>query len=346
MSVAPIAVSDQAAESRTWRQFRRALLVVALAVGVGGLLYGVETGLLGCEHRCVENPVDAMMRSFGLAHFAVGWLFLFTSPGLRRPGSLLHLLGWSAAGVALCLVYQAGGATKSPLVLMAFYGVFLVHEVRDEADLFRRYGDAPDAPGSERFLSALSLAVSLLLMTLLAGVHLVHGLWRRQTPILLDADAGPLLVGWTGLLIATILVGQRAFRLGRELHGGLGEIAVLYAPLLRVYAAILAILLLGSLLGSVGLNLIILLHVAAWLVFVHHQLGRSPPPTADAWAWLRRTPAGFLTLHLGAVILILVLFALRVHAWERSGWVCDALAKSSFPYWSLMHIAMAFARPR
>jgi len=37
---------------------------------------------------------------------------------------------------------------------------------------------------------------------------------------------------------------------------------------------------------------------------------------------------------------------LRVYVWERSGWACQLLATSSFPYWSLMHISMSFWRPR
>jgi hypothetical protein len=53
-----------------------------------------------------------------------------------------------------------------------------------------------------------------------------------------------------------------------------------------------------------------------------------------------------VTLHAGVVVLILVLLALRQYAWERSGWGCQLLAASSFPYWSLMHISMAFWRPR
>ena len=43
---------------------------------------------------------------------------------------------------------------------------------------------------------------------------------------------------------------------------------------------------------------------------------------------------------------LLVLLALRVHLWQRSGLLCDLLKGSNFPYWSLMHIAMAYWHPR
>src|SRR5215207_5493386 len=129
---AEVVAGDWAA-SLTWRQFRTAAVFVALAVGVGCLLYGVEKWLFDPPRRFVENPAEMMTRALGVAHFTVGWLFLFTSPKLRGPRPLARLLVWTAVGAALCAGYHLGGAGKNPLVLIAFYGLFLVHEVRDEA---------------------------------------------------------------------------------------------------------------------------------------------------------------------------------------------------------------------
>lgn len=337
---------QETAASATWRRFRAALVVVALAVGAGCVIYGVETLLLRCERRCVENPTDTMTRVFGLSHFVIGLLFLTTSRRLRRPRNLGRVALAALAGGGLCALYFLGGGSKSPVVLLLFYGLFLVHEVGDEAEMFRRC-DAPPLPdGSDRFLSALAWTVALGLVTLLAGIQLAYGLWLGRTPILRVASPAPLLLGWAGLALLAALAGARLVLLGRRLHADGAEIVTLYGPLLRVYAGITALLTVGSLLGSVGLNLVILLHVAVWLVFVHGQLRRERLRATNPWQWLRQTPAGFLTLHLGTAAIVLLLFALRVHVWDRSGWLCTALAKSSFPYWSLFHIGLTFARLR
>src|SRR5687767_13546496 len=92
-----------ARDSTTVRQFHKATLLALLAVGVGAAIYCVETFALGSRHRFVENPADVMMRGFGLAHFWVGWLFLFTSPRLRSWGSRGNLLFWTCVGAGLCL---------------------------------------------------------------------------------------------------------------------------------------------------------------------------------------------------------------------------------------------------
>jgi hypothetical protein len=154
------------------------------------------------------------------------------------------------------------------------------------------------------------------------------------------------------LAVALVLLGcggwaaALALRRGRALYGSAAAALAAHRPLLVVYATILAILLLGSLLGSTGFNLVILLHVCAWLVFVPHQLGKHPRVSRGVWSWLRSTPTGFVVLHLSAAALVLVLIALRVHVWERAGWVSAALASSNFFYWSLMHISMAWWRGR
>jgi hypothetical protein len=346
MSVATTAPAWQdGLQTLTVRQFGRAVAFALLAVGAGCLIYLVETVCLRARPRLVENPTDVMMRAFGLAHFAVGWLFLFTSPRLRGPRAVGGLLAAIGLGVGACWLFTACGASRQPFALMLFYGYFLIHEIRDEAHLFRAYGDAPArGPDSDRRLDALSWAVALLALTVLAGAFLLHAVAFGKTGVL--ARLSPLLglCGTAALLTATAWA---CWRVGRLVRGDWHGLAATHRPLLVVYAGLLALLLLGTLLGSVGLNLVILLHVTAWLVFVHYQLGRRPPaPSRGLWPWLRTSPAGFVVLHLAAVGLFLLLMALRVHVWQRSGWVSDLVARSSFPYWSLMHISMAFWRPR
>ena len=79
----------------TCRNFRTATLYALVALGLGGGIYLIETFALASRRRFVENPADVMMRAVGLAHFWVGWLFLFTSPRLRTPRSCANLAFWT-----------------------------------------------------------------------------------------------------------------------------------------------------------------------------------------------------------------------------------------------------------
>ncbi|HZZ78830.1 MAG TPA: hypothetical protein VFE62_09950, partial [Gemmataceae bacterium] len=95
--------------SPTWRQFQAACGCAALTIAAGCVLYGVETGLLHCEHRFVENPADTMTRAIGLAHFSIGWLFLFTSPRLRNRVALARLTLWTLFGIGFCWAFANFG---------------------------------------------------------------------------------------------------------------------------------------------------------------------------------------------------------------------------------------------
>ena len=139
----------------TWRNFQAAVLLALLAIGAGGVIYLVETYGLGSRHRFVENPSDVMMRAFGLAHFWIGWLFLLTSPRLRSGSALGKVAALTVLGAMLCLFSSNNGGMKNPLLLMSFYAYFILHEIRDEANLFVAYGDAPGDPGREQFLRRL-----------------------------------------------------------------------------------------------------------------------------------------------------------------------------------------------
>jgi hypothetical protein len=349
MAVASTAPIRQAVlASTTVRQFLRAGAVALAAVAVGCLIYLVERAALGPGRQFIESPTAVMMRALGIAHFCVGWLFLFTSPRLRSPRALGRLALLTLAGVGLCVAFAACDGMHNPVVLLLFYGYFLAHEIRDETTLYQVYGDAP-AGGEEisRFLGLLSWAVCLLAVAALVAAFSLHGSAGERVARSSAAPVALLLAGVAVPLLGGLWLGGRALQVGRRLHGSARAALAAHRPLLVVHGGIVAILLLGSLAGSAGFNVIILIHVCAWLVFVHHQLGRRDHSEARGlWGWLRGTPAGFVTLHLAVAAALLVLMALRVHLWERGGWVSQALATSSFPYWSLMHISMAFWRPR
>lgn len=342
MAASTAPVWQSALASTTARQFRRAVGLAVLAVGVGCLIYLAESCLVRSRERLIANPASAMMRAVGLAHFWIGWLFLLTSPKIRSRRAVLQLFGWAALGAGLCVLCHLAGAARSSVLFVLFYGYFLLHEVLDEARLFRAYGDWP--AGSAAMLSALTRAAAVSLLTVLATGYLVYGMGSGK---LGPAALGCLAAGAASLGGGSIWVVRRALCLAREEHGGLAPAVAAHAPLLLVYAGLLLILLIGTVCGSVAFNFIILVHAGSWFLFIHSRLGERPAPAGGGlWAWLRGTPAGFIVLHAGVVVAILALLALRVHVWERSGLVSQLLAASSFPYWSLMHITIALWRPR
>lgn len=331
--------------STTVRQFVRAVTIAGAAVGVGCLIYALETFLIHPPRRLVENPVEVMMRALGLAHFWVGWLFLFTSGQLRNRAAFTRLGALTLLGAAGCVLFSLGGGMRNPFLLVLFYGYFLVHEVRDETALYQAYGDGPERGADDRvFLTRLSWAVALLLTCVLAG-----GFLLQQSAYARLGRFDPVgWLAWAGfglLLLMAVLLAVPALRLGRRVHGNLGAVVLAHRPLMCVYGGLLAILACGSLLGSVGFHLIILVHVCGWLVFVTHKLSQQPPrPVTSVWTWCRSTPAGFVTLHLVVTLVILLLMGLRIYVWERAGFVSELFARSSFAYWSLLHISMAFWR--
>jgi hypothetical protein len=343
-ATAPLWRSGQA--SATARQFRGAVIFALFAVGVGCLIYLVETHVFASRHRVVQNPTAAMMRACGLAHFWVGWLFLFTSHRLRAGRSLARLLMVSLLGGSLCMVVAWADMTHSPLTFALFYGYFLIHEILDEASLFRASGDAPIGPEDGWLLHLLSWAVALLLTAVLGGGYLIYGMIRGLgvgNPL-----TAAVLAGMTALCLAGgSVLAARFLAVGRQVHGNVPALVAAYRPLLGVYGSLLAILLLGAVAGSVVFNLIILIHAGSWLLFVYSQLGRNPAPRCQTfWTWLRGTPKGFLVLHLSAIFLVLAVQVLRNYVWQRSGFVCQLFAASTFPFWSLMHITTSFWRPR
>src|SRR5262245_5234797 len=166
--------------SPAWRHFQAAVALAVAAVALGGGIYVVETFVLGCRHRFVENPSDVMMRAFGLAHFWIGWVFLFTSPSLRHRKSMTKLALCTGVGAALCLFSCSQGGMKNPFLLIAFYAYFMVHEIRDEANLFVAYGDAPAEPGRDVFLRRLATSVTIGLVAAFALIYTLHRSEERR----------------------------------------------------------------------------------------------------------------------------------------------------------------------
>jgi len=342
MSIAIIQSGLQA--SRTWRQFQTAFWCALLAIGVGCVIYAIERMIVGSERRFIENPADIMTRAVGLAHFSVGWLFMFTSPRLRNRAALTRLAFWSAFGAGACAIFAWGG-DRNPWLTIAFYSFFFIHEACDEAHLFRHSGELPrDTPGVDPFLRAVAWTMSFTFIAFLVVGQIVRGVVLNRSGMLNEIPIEWLILGWLLVsCIAAIWMGYTV-RLARSLYGSVREAIGIYQPLFAVYAGLLVIMILGSLLGSIGPILIILLHGMTWLVHSYRRLAESDAPVTGIWSWMRNSPTGFLTLHIALIALALFLFAMRTHVWERTGFLSELVSKSWFPYWSIMHIAIAFWR--
>src|SRR4029453_12470054 len=135
----------------------------------------------------------------------------------------------------------------------------------------------------------------LSLMGVLSSMYLLHVLLTGKSGLTQVPQVVTLILGLT-LLVACAWSWRQTWQLGVRAHGDGRAFLLAHAPLLWVYAGLGLVLLVGSLLGSTGINLVILIHVAAWLVFVGHQLGKRPPVhTWNPWTWVRSTSLGFLT---------------------------------------------------
>src|SRR4051794_27863254 len=115
MAAGVASIGRQVGGTATVRHFRLAVGFALAALAAGLLLYAAERYLLRPEHRFIESPASVMMRACGLAHFWIGWLFLFTAPPLRGRGPLLRLLGLTALGAALCGLCAVCGTGNHPL---------------------------------------------------------------------------------------------------------------------------------------------------------------------------------------------------------------------------------------
>jgi hypothetical protein len=352
-TAAAIPAWEAAFETTTVKQFGKALAVALAALLAGCGLYGLEKYAFRSEERFIQNPADVMMRAFAIAHFLVGMLYLFTSPRIRNRGALTRVGIATLAGLGICWLFAQFDSTRNPFLVMFFYGYFLVHEIRDETQIYQAYGDGPgSAAEHQAILRTLSGAVCLGMMAVLAIAYVTHiEITAKRTA--LERAPEWLVPGAISLVLAaSVFMLWRLRALARQAGSSLRGVLTAHMPLLLVFGGILGVLLLGSPFGSTGLNLIILVHVTAWLVFVHYQLAKKPatpplPPLARGswgglWGWLRGTPTGFLVLHLGVMAVILILMAVRVHVWQRVGFVSELLASKTFTYWGLMHISMSF----
>jgi hypothetical protein len=134
----------------------------------------------------------------------------------------------------------------------------------------------------------------------------------------------------------------------RRRHGAsLRLLFSLDRPLWAVYAGIPLVWWVCLWIGG-DAHSIVLLHVAAWWVFSSATLARfgkkGGPGELGLFGWMRRTQAGFQTLHVGLALLVLLAAFLWVYRFGMAdssplAWI---VKQEYFYYWTLMHVTVSF----
>jgi len=343
---------------RSVRQFTWSVLLWGAFVGLFQLVAMLEPVGGWLSHRNAAarivqgGPIRTAMLCTGMAHFLTAFFFQWTSPALATPRGRRKIAMGAGGGAALCMVFLlVGGGARYTASYFLLAGFFVVHALRDENGFGKRFGDIP----ARRLGPAVYLP---LLAALACGTLAIAWSWFFVVP----EDSGrrwmlwavdPLTVRGTARLLwwwlptgslALAVVGLLAFA-RRRAPGGLLRMAWDYRALLLVYLGILAVCLLGWSLEG-GFYAIVLLHVTTWWVFTTVELKRSGlaggPRELGLATWLRRTQAGFQTLHVGLTLLTLLAAASWIHATGQADLnpLRAVASQEAFRYWTILHISL------
>src|SRR5262245_32102643 len=194
---AGLKLSARIAGSLTLQQYVRTLAWTFAAIAACGLGYVVEKYLVMQQfgwiedslHRMFKNPAELPMRLFGLPHFVVGTLFLFSSRRMKERGAAWWFIGLALAGTGLCWLFYTFGQGNVqlsngrvefkfyPLAVLLFYFYFLIHGFRDEAFFYRAYGEMPkdQAETHKRIMLVLQLLLLGLVIALGIPAYAFYG---------------------------------------------------------------------------------------------------------------------------------------------------------------------------
>lgn len=333
------------------RQFASTAVVMGVLIGLFWLLDRFEPA----EHHRAGivggRPVSVAAVLVGLAHFVVAFFFMVTSRTSSTRQAIRRLFLGMIVAVALCGVLSIGSDAAPILFPSVFVGVYFIsHEVRDEYFFATVLGDVPAGRLNRAAFLLLLGAVTLALLGLVWNLPFLRPNHRGMAilrPIVDLSDVQGLgkILWWAGpsLLLAGAAVAL--FRVSLKRAGlGAGEFFRTYSPMLVVYALLTSLFFLAPK-KEQSIYMIVCFHVAAWWVFMTRQLARRDPSVRPSGlAWFRETQAGFQTLHLGLVVLIVAAAAVWAYAFERSlahplGWL---VSREAFPYWTIGHVTVSF----
>jgi len=347
-----------AARSGFWarpslRQFAWTAVVMAVMIGAFWLLDKVEPaehhrgGIVG------DRPVTMAAVLIGLAHFVVAFFFMVTSRTWSTGQAVRRLFMGMVVAIGLCVVLATGLSIDSAFARTIFPSVFvgayfISHEVRDEYFFTTTLGDAPagrlDRTAFLMLLGAVFLGVFALLWNLPFARPEHRGFAILRPIVDLSGVRGAAKAAWWAGPVVLLAGAAAALFNGCLKRSTLsaGAFFRTYSPLLVVYAILTSLFFLAPK-GEQSIYMIVNFHVAAWWVFTTRQLARRSKPSTGL-AWFRDTQAGFQTLHLGLVVIIVGVAAVWAYAFERSlahplGWL---VSREAFPYWTIGHVTVSF----
>jgi len=334
--------------------FLKAMIGTALVVLIFWVGYCIERNVLNRHpesSRFIREASEAAMRYITIPHIIIGFLFMWSSPKNRTREKRLWVFGLLAIGAVLCTLYGLGGGRTNVVLYLSVYLYFLVHELRDEAMFYTVLGEAPTISDRATFDQMVKLLIGLTVFLLAASIWTLapFGVYRSKgygysivdgaLPIVakIPLALGPLLLAVIGYHLA---LRRYATRLG---YHGASELVRTHATLFKVLAGVVLVLALAMAIVQRPYSLI-LFHVVAWYIFASHQLKRHPhkTPPSNWWLWMRTTPAGFKTLHIGMVVVLMAIGLLWTLVLGQSPYLKWLLAPESFLYWTIMHITVSF----
>lgn len=370
---APRGLAAQFARSLTLQQYGRTLAWTFAAIAACGVGYLIEKYIVMQQlgwiddslHRMFKNPAELPMRLFGLPHFVVGTLFLFSSRRMRERGAALWFSGLLLAGIGLCWLFQAFGQEKHvfgdgrvefkfhPLAVLLFYFYFLIHGFRDEAFFYRAYGEMPkeQAETHKRIMTLLQVLLLGLVMALGIPAYALYGQLFRPDEFRDDSLASIFPAQWPyawrffSLLAPVVVFGGLAlWRIAKVFPDGLRGLWRVHFPIMFVFSASTGIVLLSLVSGPWTFNAVVLMHFVGWYIFARVSMQRRPaaqPPTG-VWQWMRQTKRGFTVLHIGLAVAVTLLVAVSVYVFGKSGPLELIVGSKSFYYWTILHVTLSF----
>ncbi len=355
-----------AALTITERNFLKSMVWVVAIVAVFWCGYKLERDVFDRhpgEKRFIREASESATRYVTIPHFLIGFLFMASAPKNRTPRKRAWIGGLMLASTALCAFYAMGGGRTNLLLYAGVALYFLVHELRDETMFYSALGDSPPVKDPAAMTGMLRALTGLIVLTIalfiwvpapfgvyieklkLDGTSPMHetlaslSIFNGSLPIPLR-----LAVGMAPLVIPAAAFHYTLKHYARRLgFAGVGQMVETYKPLFRVIIGVVLVLGLAMLITQ-RIYPLVMFHVVAWYIFASHQLARFRPKTPPRgwWAWMRTTPEGFKTLHIGLFVFMMVLGLLWTFAFDHTVYLHWVLSPAAFFYWTIIHITVSF----